>query len=330
MRPRLPLLASAVLLPLLAACWITQPLVLSRDLSPLPRVDENRLRQDVLHMSTALATRHSDDYRMLMRGMEFVRARMVEQGVVARVQTFEVEGKLHGNVVARFGPAAGRPLVIGAHYDVMVATPGADDNASGVAGLLELARLLAQNPPAIPVELVAYTLEEPPSFGSAHMGSRLHADALATQGTHPRLMIALEMIGYFDDRPGSQRYPVGLLHWLYPDRGNFIAVVGHLGGFRETRLVKSAMVSASTLRVRSINAPASLPGVDFSDHASYWRHGMPAVMVTDTAFYRNPNYHRPGDRAATLDYARMAQVVRGVYAVVKLMERNDVERETAP
>ena len=129
-------------------------------------------------------------------------------------------------------------------------------------------------------------------------------------------MVSLEMIGYFNDQADSQHYPVALLKAFYPTRGNFIAVVGKLDQIRVLRRVKAAMVGASPLPVYSISAPRSIPGVDFSDHLNYWNAGYDAVMITDTAFYRNPNYHTFEDTPDTLDYRRMAQVVQGVYAAV--------------
>jgi Zn-dependent M28 family amino/carboxypeptidase len=183
-----------------------------------------------------------------------------------------------------------------------------------VAGLIELALALAAQPPARPVELVAYTLEEPPFFRSAAMGSMQHARALHEAGTEVALMISLEMIGTFSDAPGSQRYPVPGLSLIYPDQGNFIAIVSRVQDIAATRALKASMRGATPLPVRSINAPPALVGVDFSDHLSYWTHGYPAVMVTDTAFYRNEHYHQPTDTADRLDYRRMAQVVEGVAA----------------
>lgn len=247
------------------------------------------------------------------------------------MQDVVVEEATYKNIIARFGPASGGRLVIGAHYDshahVSAAiddprgysadthTPGADDNASGVAGLIELAHLLGRKPLGRPVELVAYTLEEPPHFRTEHMGSAWHARSLV--GDDVRLMLSLEMIGYFSDAPGSQRYPLPGLEFLYPDRGNFIALVGAMGDFGAMRHVKAAMAGASDLSVHSLNAPRWVPGVDFSDHVNYWGAGIPAIMVTDTAFWRNPHYHRAGDTYDTLDYTRMAQVVQGVYAVTQ-------------
>jgi len=147
------------------------------------------------------------------------------------------------------------------------------------------------------------------------MGSFRHARALSESNRDVRLMMSLEMIGYFRDEPGSQTFPVKLLGSLYPDAGNFITVVGRFGGFSDVRRVKALFRGATDLPVESINAPAKVPGVDFSDHASYWHFGMPAVMITDTAFFRNHHYHGAGDTPDTLDYARMAKVVQAVYAV---------------
>ncbi|HEY6125844.1 MAG TPA: M28 family peptidase, partial [Steroidobacteraceae bacterium] len=227
----------------------------------------------------------------------------------------EADGKQFRNLIARFGPREGPLIVIGAHYDSCGDTPGADDNASGVAGLLELARLLALQPPKHSVELVAYTLEEPPYFRTESMGSFVHARSLAQAKREVRLMLSLEMIGFFRDGPDTQDYPLAPLGLLYPDRGDFIAIVASFGDFRATRRVKALFRGASDLPAVSINSPRSVQGVDFSDHASYWHFEMPAMMITDTAFMRNPNYHQAGDTPDTLDYVRMAKVVRAVHAV---------------
>jgi len=169
------------------------------------------------------------------------------------------------------------------------------------------------------VELVAYSLEEPPHFRTESMGSAVHAASLEAKKARVRAMISLEMIGCFSDEKDSQAYPLGVLKLLYPSTGNFIAVVGRIGGGRLVRVVKTAMRAATRLPVESINAPGFIPGIDFSDHLSYWEHGYPAVMVTDTAFYRNPRYHTSDDTPDTLDYERMALVVDGVVAAVRAL-----------
>jgi Zn-dependent M28 family amino/carboxypeptidase len=226
------------------------------------------------------------------------------------------EGHSYRNVIASYGPAEGERIVVGAHYDAFGSFPGADDNASGVAALLELSRLLGAAAPRTGIDLVAFTLEELPAFGSPGMGSAVHAASLRRAGIGVRLMICLEMLGCFSDRRGSQAFPTPILKLFYPGTGNFIAVVGRIGEGRLTRMLKSAMRRGSALPVRSINGPRFLPGVDLSDHASYWEAGFPAVMITDTAFYRNPRYHTADDTPETLDYARMAEVVRALFTAI--------------
>jgi hypothetical protein len=148
------------------------------------------------------------------------------------------------------------------------------------------------------------------------MGSAVHASSLAGSKAQVSGMICLEMLGYFSDEPGSQAFPAPGMGLLYPSRGNFIAVVGNGSSWWFTRNVKARMDGAIGLPVRSINAPALVPGVDFSDHYNFWKHGWNAVMITDTAFYRNPNYHEVTDTPDTLDYERMAHAVTGVYAAM--------------
>jgi len=305
--------------------WIAQPVIAHSEPLPVPAANPAKLRASVEHLAGPLARRNSKNPDVLNQASEYIRTGFAAAHGRTSLQRYEVDGETYSNVIARFGPEAGDPVIIGAHYDAEEHTPGADDNASSVAGLLELARMLGEHPPSVPVELVAYTLEEPPFFRGGNMGSQRHAASLAQSGVQPKLVLVMEMIGYFSDEPGSQAYPLPQLHALYPDTGNFIAVVGNLPDTVQTRLVKQAMLRASTLPVYSINAPASIPGIDFSDHASYWPYGIPAIMLTDTAFYRNPHYHAPSDKPETLDYRRIAQVVQGVYGVIRQIEEESLQ-----
>lgn len=309
-----------LLLLLLAAAWftVTQP-VMSRGATSdnRPPVDAARLEAHVRMLSETLAPRDEGHPENLDRvaaylWQEFERA----NAVGLSEQPFASGGQTYHNVIASFGPRTNDVIVVGAHYDTAGALPGADDNASGVAGLIELAYLLGRTPPTARVELVAFALEEPPHFRSPSMGSAVHAAALRAQGFAVRAMLSLEMIGYFSDQPDSQLYPVSALKAFYPSQGNFIAVVGKMDQGRMVRRVKRAMMEASPLPVYSINAPRSIPGVDFSDHLNYWNEGYDALMITDTAFHRNPHYHTSADTPDTLDYERMALVVQGVYAAV--------------
>jgi Zn-dependent M28 family amino/carboxypeptidase len=296
-----------------ASC-VTQPWVKAVE-SPEVEVGAAALERHVRALAEDFYPRSVENPAQLLAAGDYVLAQIRAAGATPEIQNVEVNGTVYRNFIVRFGPAEGPLLVIGAHYDSCGQTPGADDNASGVAGLLELTRLLARNPPPRPVELVAYTLEEPPFFRTDSMGSFWHARELDRLGREVRLMVSLEMIGYYRDGPRTQSFPVAGLGLLYPDEGNFIAVVGAWRDFGTMRRVKALFMGASDLPVVTINAPESVSGVDFSDHASYWRFDMPALMVTDTAFLRNPNYHEAGDTAATLDYARMAKVVRAMHAV---------------
>lgn len=323
----------------ISGCVMTQPIKGAKKVS-LPsdlQISPQRLQSHVRVLSEDLVGRSFDQPETLQKAAEYIAAELAKSGVVAERQRFEVGGHSYENLIARFGPKDGKQplLIMGAHYDSAMLgdgyvpidpqaparrhTPGADDNASGVAGLLELVRVLSANPPAQPVELVFYTLEEPPNFRSDDMGSYRHALSLKERNQNVRLMLSVEMIGYFSDEPGSQSYPLAPLSWIYPDKGNFIGLIGELKNFAEMRSTKSLMRGAADeekpLDVRSLNSPRFVHGVDFSDHLNYWRLGYPAIMVTDTSFMRNPHYHQSTDTWDTLDYARMAQVVRMLAAV---------------
>jgi hypothetical protein len=252
----------------------------------------------------------------LDRAADYIRENLERTGGRVSEQRFEVDGQSFRNVIVSFGPEQGERVIVGAHYDSYGGLPGADDNASGVAGLIELSRLLGHEPLKRRVDLVAFTLEEPPNFRTENMGSWRHAAQLRNSGTVLRAMICLEMIGYFSDREGSQKYPAPFLSRVYGNKGNFAVVAADYGDIGLTRTVKKAMISAGTLPVHSINAPAIVAGVDFSDHWSFWEHGYPAVMITDSAFYRNGNYHSTKDIPEKLDYTRMAKLVDQVEAAI--------------
>lgn len=321
-----------VLLAFAVVAVVTQPFVTSIPSQP-PRVDAAQLEKHVKHLSVELYPRSFDRFRNIELAAQYITDEFKAAGAVVTIQEVTVQEAKYKNIIAHFGPDTGSLLVIGAHYDshgdpgagaiyrgghaLETLTPGADDNASGVAGLLELSRLFSRNPPAHPIELVAYTLEEPPHFRTEHMGSAWHARSLAAANRNVRLMLSLEMIGYFSDQPRSQKYPIPGMSYLYSDRGDFVALVGKWSDFNATRKVKALMRGATDLAVYSINAPPLLAGIDFSDHLSYWNEGFPALMVTDTAFYRNANYHQAGDTFEKLDYRRMAKVVQSVFAITQ-------------
>ncbi len=310
------LLGLGVLLTL-GAVWLWRPPSEPAMACQQDAVDPERLKKHVRTLTESFHPRDSAHPENLARAAAWLTEALGQAGGRVRQEPFEAEGARYVNVVATFGPEEGERLIIGAHYDAAHTTPGADDNGSGVAALLELAAFLGRHTPALRVDLVAFTLEEPPFFRTPFMGSTVHARALREAGVAVRAMVSLETMGYFSDAPDTQRFPVPALKLRYPSTGNFIAVVGQLGEDTLVRSVAGAMQSGSRVPVELISAPRSLQGVDFSDHLSFWDVGYPAVMVTDTAFFRNPNYHTPQDTWDTLDYARLAEVVRGVQCAVQ-------------
>jgi len=234
-------------------------------------------------------------------------ARYIERafGPGATSQSFESGGRSVRNIEKGAGV-----IVVGAHYDSVPGSPGADDNASGVAVLIELARM------NLPARFVAFANEEMPFFLTDEMGSHAFAARARRSGERIAAMLSLEMLGFYRDAPGSQRYPppLGL---FYPDRGDFIAFVGDLGARRVLRRAVELFRAHAKFPSEGVAAPSFIPGVTWSDHWSFRREGYPAIMVTDTAFYRNPHYHLPSDTLEKLDYARMARVTLGLAALIE-------------
>lgn len=288
-------------------------------------VSAERLRAHVAMLSETLVPRDYRSVDNLNQCADYITAHFRKGGGEVSLQEYTVEGRSYKNVIATFGPRSESRIVVGAHYDAYEDTPGADDNASGVAGLIELGYLLGQADLSQRVELVAFTLEEPPFFRTGNMGSARYAHGLRKAEVEIEAMICLEMIGFFSDEKNSQRFPSALLKLFYPDEGNYIAVIGSTGDRTLIKQVKGSMKGATDLPVHSMCAPLSFPGLDFSDHLNFWEQGYNAVMITDTAFYRNLAYHRSDDTLQRLDFDRMAKVVLGVYEAVVRLANNDVD-----
>ena len=277
-----------------------------------------RIRRSVETLCGEFTPRDYLHHSNLNRAADWIAEQFREAGLEVEIQEYALTEGRYRNVIGRrrgSDPAAG-VRILGAHYDAYRDFPGANDNASGVAVLLELVRTLPDESPQGDQYFVAFSTEEPPFFSSEDMGSHFFARKLLQQGVSVDLMIALDLVGYYSDAPGSQGMPVPGLGLLYPDRANFVAVVGDLRSGRWLRRVKRAMRSTRTLDVYSFRAPAAIAGVDWSDHWSFRKLGMPGVLVTDTAFMRYPHYHTPEDTPDKLDYRRMEQVVRALHAVV--------------
>ena len=307
-----------VVLWLLAWVIVCQPIFPGGKKSAVS-VDPEALKKHVRVISEDFFPRDSLNTGNLDRCSDYIRSEFEKTGAKIRVQEYSENGRTYRNVIARFGRSDEDLIVVGAHYDACGDTPGADDNASGVAGLIELAGILSRAPVDRNIELVAYSTEEPPYFRSTSMGSAVHAKEFRERGIHVRGVVILEMIGWFSDDWMSQDFPFPLLRLFYPSRGNYIAIVGKLDQWPFMRELKKNMQGATGLPVYSINAPTTLPGIDFSDHLNYWQTGCNAVMVTDTSFYRNRDYHDEGDVWARLDYKRMAEVVVAVYEGIKML-----------
>lgn len=285
--------------------------------------DPYKLRKWVEYLAFEIGRRPAIRVDLLKKVAEHLADAFTSLGYDVTRQQVPYKKTHHLNIIARPRGSTDLPsdqplLVVGAHYDTVSRSPGADDNASAVAGLLETARLLADNPPPS-MRLAAFCPEEPPAYRTKGMGSYVYAESLRKAGIKLQGMICLEMIGYFTDAPGSQSYPLPLMNAIYPKEGNFIAIVGNILSARWTRRLKKAFMAGTDIPVAALNAPSLIVGIDFSDHWSFNRCGYPAAMITDTAFYRTPHYHQPSDLPDTLDYKRMAQVVDGVTTAIRLL-----------
>lgn len=301
-----------------AVGWHTvQPFAEVRSVALAARARPERLEQVVRTLVERFPTRHGGDPQVLDAAGAWLEGELVAEGSAPKRQTFSASGADRFNVLAHFGPEEGPRVVVGAHYDAHPKTPGADDDASGVAAVLELARLLRAQPPRCPVDRALWTLEEPPYFRTASMGSAHHAKQLKDAGQAVRFAVAVEMVGFYSDRDGSQRYPPNFPFSLaYPAEGNFALLLGTSDTAALTRRLKGAFLGAGGLPVASVNVSRTMAGADFSDHLNFWNEGYPAFLLTDTAFLRNERYHTPQDLPETLDYRRMALLVDGLAAAV--------------
>jgi len=284
------------------------------------------LEETVQSLAMTIGPRSHQDPTNLEAAADLISERLASFGYDVTAQPYQVEELAVRNLIAerRGTDQPDHVIVVGAHYDTVIGSPGADDNASGVAVLLELARLHAETHFRKTVRFVAFTLEEPPFFRSRRMGSRVYARTLKERGEHIDAMLCLESVGYYSQEPGSQSFPFPLfwLRWQYPTTGHFITIVSNDDSQLLQTQVRDGLIGHMDLPVETYAGPWWIPGVDWSDHGSFWNEGYPAVMLTDTALFRNPHYHRPTDLPDTLDYRAMSELVRGLAAtLVTLDER---------
>lgn len=273
------------------------------------------LEQHVYKLSHEIGDRSVFEYDQLKAAESYITEQFTSFGYKVEFQSYEVSNKTVKNIIVeKTGLEQPNEIVIvGAHYDTCF-NPGADDNASAVAGLLELARSLYEVETSNTLKFIAFVNEEPPFFKTKKMGSWVYAKSCRERKENIKGVIILEMIGYYSDKPYSQRYPP-LLGPFYPNRGNFIGVVGNFNSNWLTKKVAATFKDHSNFPIESL-ALGFIPGADLSDHWSFWKHGYSAVMITDTAFFRNFNYHSSSDTYEKLDYVNMAEVVRGLSAVL--------------
>lgn len=318
MKRILYILSSFAIICIAAWFFLTTPLLGSDKVTNQNFANKDSLYRHVEVLTMTAESRNVYHVTTLDSIAKYIDSKFQSYGYQVENQEYEADYKKYRNVIASYGLKDAPRLIVGAHYDVCGEQDGADDNASGIAGLLELARLIQLQKPDLPyrIDFVAYTLEEPPYFRSEFMGSAVHAKYLHDNDVKVLGMVCLEMIGYFTDQPHSQGYPSPILKLFYPSTGDFITVVGKIGQGSFLRNVKKSMVAGSDIRVKSINAPAFIPGIDFSDHLNYWKYNYDAVMITNTAFYRNKRYHEAEDTIETLDFNRMKEVVNGVYNAI--------------
>ena len=272
------------------------------------RVDPQELRR-ILQVIVGERSPFSGQ-RHLTAVESFIEKELASYGLGVESDYFSYRGRSFRNIIARLSSqGSGSLIILGAHVDSVQGTPGADDNASGVAVLLEAARLLARTKVRAQVLFCAFNLEELNMIGSSYFASKLKS-----AGAKVEAMISLEMVGYTDSRPGSQKYPLGLKAF-YPDRGDFIGVIGNWNSAGLLRKFSRQMRQVRGLPVETLSVPGNgglVPAVRLSDHSPFWDAGYPALMVTDTSFFRNPHYHGSTDTLETLNLDFMAKVCEGV------------------
>jgi len=291
---------------------------------PLPPLSDEeaalreRLRTHVVRLASEIGERNYQTRARLDEATRTLEASFAEAGLHAERQAFECREGTFENLVVEIRGAgrAAEILVLGAHYDTAIGTPGANDNASGVAALLEIARALAGSRLDRTVRFVAFTNEEPPFFMTRAMGSWVYASRCREAGDRIVGMLSLETIGYFRDEEGTQHYPFPL-RLFYPSRGDFLAFVSDFASRRLLARTVDAFRRQVPFPSEGAALPSLTPGVGWSDHWSFWKAGYPALMITDTAPFRYPHYHAPDDTPDKIDFDRLARVVAGLVKVVR-------------
>ena len=306
---------------------ITRPLIKIRNTRstsgklPEPHNPEitHNLHRHVEILCNEIGSRSVYEYEKIVKTKQYLEFCLRKLGIPYVLQEFVFKDKTFSNIIVTMHGSSSFPetIVIGAHYDTVFDTPGADDNASAVSVLLEMCRVLKGYSPGKTIKLVFFTLEEPPAFNTEYMGSYVFAKDAKKRNEKIHLMIALEMLGYYSEDKKRQEYPLPLMKFFYPTTPNFVLVVGNLLSKHMVKSTGDKLNKACDFRVETLTVPHFFPGVRLSDNASFWKMGFKAIMITDTAFYRNPNYHTPQDTIDTLDFDKMTCLCAGLVEAAK-------------
>jgi hypothetical protein len=277
----------------------------------------DELRADVQHLSGQIGERNLARYPQLNAAADFIESSFRQAGFEPRRDSYEVRGLASHNIEVEMRGLSPEIVLVGAHYDSVFGAPGANDNGTGVAALLALARRFAGKSTNASLRFVAFVNEEPPYFQTPEMGSLVYAGRCKAHGDQIAAMISLETIGYFSDAPRSQTYPVAALGAFYPKVGNFIGIVGNVSSRWLVRRAIAEFRQDGKIPTEGAALPAAIAGIGWSDHWSFWQHGYPGIMITDTAPFRYPHYHEGSDLPDKLDYDRFALVVSSTEKLVR-------------
>ena len=294
-----------------------------------PQKKENQkayeLRKHVQYLTNKVGVRHPIQYENLEKAKNYIMTQLQKNKISFRLQSYRASfsdepAKVYSNIIIDYKGKSRERFVVGVHYDSASSTVGADDNASGTAVLIELAKRLKLTTLKHDTSLVFFTLEEPPAFATRNMGSRKYAESLKKSRVNVKLMLSLEMLGFYSEK-NIQRYPVKSLAQRFGKKANFLAFVGIQDYASVTTAFNDHLKNAMKFRSVFLLAPKNMPGISLSDHRSFWQQGYAAALVTDTSFYRNANYHTDTDTIMTLDFTKMYCVLDGLHrAILKFDE----------
>ncbi len=287
-------------------------------LSEKERILSDQLKSHVFKLAEDIGERNIRNYNALEASADYIEKIMTDMGLKTTSQEYKVQDKIVRNIEAEISgtTSPGRIFVIGAHYDTVPGSPGANDNASGIAAILEIARLLLNEKPGCTVKIVAFANEEPPFFRTKNMGSLVYAIQSHKKKEQIEGMISIETIGYYSEIKGSQKYPFPL-NFFYPNTANFIGFVGNISSRQLVRKCIFSFRQNTPFPSEGVAALGLITGISWSDHWAFWKKGYSAIMITDTAFFRYGQYHTSEDTPEKIDYDRMARAVLGISHVIK-------------